>query len=257
MKILSDKVLKGAIPMILLGTVLGTTYDDVKTNTTAHAYGSKYNVSYVSSVDGDTVKVKKNGKVITLRLLLIDTPETKHPRLGVQPYGKEASNKTKYLVSRGQKLSIEYDKGAKTDKYGRHLVYLYSNGKSVQKELLGSGLARVGYIYSQKQYLNNYRTYERKAKISKKGIWSKPGYVNVRGEGFITSKSKTTRTTVNKPRTSTKTNKSVKKVSKTNYNFKNCTDLKRVYPKGVSKGHPAYQSKMDRDKDGFACEPSR
>ena len=40
----------------------------------------------------------------------------------------------------------------------------------------------------------------------------------------------------------------------TRTNFKNCTDLRTVYPSGVSKGHAAYQSKMDRDKDGWACE---
>lgn len=36
--------------------------------------------------------------------------------------------------------------------------------------------------------------------------------------------------------------------------FNNCTELKVVYPNGVAKGHPAYQDKMDRDKDGWACE---
>ena len=36
--------------------------------------------------------------------------------------------------------------------------------------------------------------------------------------------------------------------------FKNCTELRKVYPGGVRAGHPAYQSKMDRDKDGHACE---
>lgn len=36
--------------------------------------------------------------------------------------------------------------------------------------------------------------------------------------------------------------------------FKNCTELKKVYPGGVKKGHPAYQSKMDGDGDGHACE---
>lgn len=38
--------------------------------------------------------------------------------------------------------------------------------------------------------------------------------------------------------------------------FKNCTALKEYYPDGVQKGHPAYASKHDRDKDGWACEPS-
>lgn len=37
-------------------------------------------------------------------------------------------------------------------------------------------------------------------------------------------------------------------------NFKNCTELREVYPNGVEKGHPAYQAKMDRDNDGWACE---
>ena len=39
-------------------------------------------------VDGDTVKLNYKGKEETFRLLLIDTPETKDPRKGVQPYGK-------------------------------------------------------------------------------------------------------------------------------------------------------------------------
>lgn len=37
-------------------------------------------------------------------------------------------------------------------------------------------------------------------------------------------------------------------------NFSNCTELRTVYPAGVPKGHAAYQSKMDRDKDDYACE---
>lgn len=36
--------------------------------------------------------------------------------------------------------------------------------------------------------------------------------------------------------------------------FENCTDLRTAYPAGVDSSHPAYQSKMDRDKDGYACE---
>ena len=36
--------------------------------------------------------------------------------------------------------------------------------------------------------------------------------------------------------------------------YKNCTLLREVYPDGVPQGHPAYESKHDRDKDGWACE---
>lgn len=36
--------------------------------------------------------------------------------------------------------------------------------------------------------------------------------------------------------------------------FKNCTELRKVYPNGVSSSHPAYLPKFDRDKDGWGCE---
>lgn len=55
-----------------------------------------------------------------------------------------------------------------------------------------------------------------------------------------TTKPATVKPTVTKPTTRT--------------NFKNCTDLRTVYPDGVPEGHAAYQGKMDRDKDGWACE---
>ena len=36
--------------------------------------------------------------------------------------------------------------------------------------------------------------------------------------------------------------------------FDNCDDLRTEYPNGVPSTHPAYEAKMDRDKDNFACE---
>ncbi|MFS0577285.1 MBL fold metallo-hydrolase [Sporosarcina sp. 179-K 3D1 HS] len=36
--------------------------------------------------------------------------------------------------------------------------------------------------------------------------------------------------------------------------FKNCTELRKYYPGGVMRGHPAYERKHDRDGDGHACE---
>ena len=36
--------------------------------------------------------------------------------------------------------------------------------------------------------------------------------------------------------------------------FANCTDMREYYPNGVKSSHPAYASKHDRDKDGWACE---
>ncbi|WP_342541903.1 hypothetical protein MHH33_12590 [Paenisporosarcina sp. FSL H8-0542] len=41
-------------------------------------------VELIAVIDGDTIKVKYNGKIETVRYLLIDTPEVRHQTLGNQ-----------------------------------------------------------------------------------------------------------------------------------------------------------------------------
>lgn len=36
--------------------------------------------------------------------------------------------------------------------------------------------------------------------------------------------------------------------------YSNCTQLRQDYPAGVPSSHPAYASRLDRDKDNYACE---
>lgn len=68
--------------------------------------GTPATVTYV--VDGDTLDVKfKNGKTERVRMLLVDTPETKHPRLGVQPFGPESSKFTKTQLT-GKKWALSW-----------------------------------------------------------------------------------------------------------------------------------------------------
>uniref|UniRef100_UPI003342E2A5 Disordered protein (D131D) n=1 Tax=Staphylococcus aureus TaxID=1280 RepID=UPI003342E2A5 len=52
----------------------------------------------IKAIDGDTVKLMYKGQPMTFRLLLVDTPETKHPKKGVEKYGPEASAFTKKMV---------------------------------------------------------------------------------------------------------------------------------------------------------------
>lgn len=39
--------------------------------------------------------------------------------------------------------------------------------------------------------------------------------------------------------------------------FANCRELRRDYPAGVPRDHPAYRPDLDRDHDGRACENTR
>lgn len=200
-------------------------------------------------VDGDTVHViDSNNNMLKLRLLLIDTPETVHPNKPVEAFGPEASARMNELMNSAEDLHIEYDEGAATDHYGRHLVYLYADGKSVHEILLEEGLARVGYIYEQQRYLEKFLEKEQYAKNNQLGIWSIPGYVNEDKEGFNSE--------VDEAQTDTESSGAKNKIpaSDSPYNFRNCTDLRTEFPNGVASDHPAYQSKMDRDNDDWACE---
>ena len=140
-------------------------------------------------VDGDTMKLKLDvtGEIITLRLLLVDTPESVKKGVEPQPYSIEASNFTKNTLLSGDTVYIEYDEGDITDKYGRHLGYLwfYSNDNSnwqiFNEKLISEGYARVGYIYSQKKYLNELYKAQEYAKSNKLNIWSVDGYVTNKG----------------------------------------------------------------------------
>ncbi|CAI6288289.1 endonuclease YokF [Bacillus subtilis] len=221
------------------------------------------------AVDGDTIKVTYNGNVDTVRYLLVDTPETKKPNSCVQPYGEDASKRNKELVNSG-KLQLEFDKGDRRDKYGRLLAYVYVDGKSVQETLLKEGLARVAYVYEPNtKYIDQFKKNEQEAKSEKLSIWSKNGYVIDRGfNGCV--KEKTTavkKATTSKPAAKQPTTpKASSETSTTTENeasaestgetetFKNCTELRKKYPNGVPSSHPAYQSKMDRDHDNYACE---
>jgi len=107
----------------------------------------KIPVELSSVVDGDTAKFIYNHKEQTFRFLLIDTPETKHPRLGKQPFGQEASDRTAQLLNNASKIEVEFDVGQKQDKYNRNLAYIYVDGKLLNNILVREGLAKVAYVY--------------------------------------------------------------------------------------------------------------
>lgn len=95
----------------------------------------------INVVDGDTINVLINGAEFRVRYILVDTPETKHPDKGVEPFGPEADQANRQLVE-GKVVHLEKDV-SETDRYGRLLRYVYVDGKMVNEELLCLGLAQV------------------------------------------------------------------------------------------------------------------
>ncbi|TYS68847.1 nuclease [Sutcliffiella horikoshii] len=138
-------------------------------------------VPLVRVIDGDTIKVIINNKEENIRFLLVDTPETNHPRMdGPQPFGPEAKNFMEDFME-GGKVEIELDVSER-DHYGRILAYVYVNGVSAQEELLKRGLARVAYIFPPNtRYVDSYQVIQKKAQTEGIGIWSVENYAQEDG----------------------------------------------------------------------------
>jgi micrococcal nuclease len=138
---------------------------------------SEVPITLVHIIDGDTIKVNVNGKLETVRYLLIDTPESKNPKTCVQLYAKEAFLRNSELVKSG-KLTLEFEQGNTRDSYGRLLAYVFVDGESIQGTLLKEGYARVAYIMNPPyKYLETFRKEETLAKRGKINIWSRWNFV--------------------------------------------------------------------------------
>ena len=129
--------------------------------------GIDYRVERV--VDGDTLLLTNNARV---RLLGIDTPETKKKDHPIEPWGPEATDYTKRFVSAaGDRVQLEFDK-ERVDRYGRALAYVFSNGRFLNEELVRAGLARVRHDPFSSSVRRKLRKAEDEAKTARRGIWS-------------------------------------------------------------------------------------
>lgn len=130
-------------------------------------------VKFSSCVDGDTAKFEYKKEVITARFLAVDTLETKHPKKGVEPFGKEASEYTCNRLKSAKNIKLEFDENSdEKDKYNRYLVWVFVDGKLLQRELISEGLASVAYLYGDYKYTDELESLEQVAEDKKIGIWS-------------------------------------------------------------------------------------
>lgn len=209
-------------------------------------------------IDGDTIEVNLNGKLEKVRMLLIDTPETVHPRRPAQPYGKEASDFTQKLLL-NKEVKLEKDQEDK-DKYGRLLRYIYVEDQSVQELLLTEGLARVAVYPPNTKYEQKYRELQDQAKAKKIGIWSINGYV--KDDGFDPPEKKETvqKTNQSKPQTSRPSNPQSRSQPRSTSTYtggdKDCKDFatQREAQRFFESQRPGDPHGLDRDGDGIACE---
>ncbi|OUM91274.1 MAG: thermonuclease [Parageobacillus thermoglucosidasius] len=210
-----------------------------------------------------------------MRLIGVNTPES---TIRTEPYGKEASKYTKSKLE-GKKVYLQRDV-SQTDRYGRllRIVWLQiptddMNESEIRTKMFNADLVLNGYAEPSTyppdvKYADYFRKFAREAREENKGLWAYGEYGTTKGDfdpkqssgTSLSTKSSHSNSISHSNSTSSNNvsnntdNISTPASSEENEYFANCTELRKVYPNGVPSNHPAYQPKLDRDKDGYACE---
>jgi micrococcal nuclease len=127
-------------------------------------------------IDGETFVVSRGKQNVRVRLIGVDTPETVKRGTPVQPFGPEASARTRELIAQGgNKVRLMGD-GARVDRYGRSLAHatvkIGGKDRNVGETLVREGLARAELQYQYSRTMKNlYWDAEQKAKRDRLNLW--------------------------------------------------------------------------------------
>lgn len=140
-------------------------------------------------VDGDTIAVQIEREIEKVRLIGIDTPESRrNERANLQAersrqdvkiilqMGKQAKEALKTLLPKGTELRIEYDV-RKRDRYGRLLAYVYkTDGTMINEEMVRLGYAQLLTIPPNVRYVERFKKALTKAQKEERGLWASGGF---------------------------------------------------------------------------------
>ena len=129
--------------------------------------------------DGGTIRVNIGGQSESVRLIGIDTPETRHPERGVEPFGPEAAAFTKQLD--GKTVWLELDVQER-DRFGRLLAYVWTdkpatvNRDAIKRlmfnaRLLSEGLAQISTFPPNVRYVEHFTALQKDAQAAGRGLW--------------------------------------------------------------------------------------
>jgi micrococcal nuclease len=129
-------------------------------------------ITILKVVDGDTVDIDINGRTERVRLIGVNTPETKHPTKPIECFGPEASAYMTELLPKGTTVRIERDLEAR-DRYGRMLLYLYrdSDNLFINLDLVSRGYGTPMSIEPNTFHRNDFVQAAALAEVSNVGLW--------------------------------------------------------------------------------------
>jgi len=124
-------------------------------------------------VDGDTLDLIIDGQEERVRLIGIDTPETKSESVPVQCYGQEAADALAGLLPVGSEVQIQRDTEPR-DRFGRLLLYVTraTDGLNVNRWLVEQGFADVLFLEPNTTFESEFVGVRNEARAQGRGLWS-------------------------------------------------------------------------------------
>lgn len=126
----------------------------------------------VRVIDGDTLVVSINNGDHTIRLLNVDTPETKDPDKPVECLGPQATDYLTSIIPPGTSIRLEFDK-KRHDQYGRTLAGVFApDGTLVNAEIAREGLGVPVEYDGNVKFLPPVEEAYEEARAAKSGLFS-------------------------------------------------------------------------------------
>lgn len=162
----------GRVARIVVGTVaLGLVATACTQAPASQTANDRNGATVVRVIDGDTIVADLSGAETTVRLLNVDTPETKHPDKPVQCLGAEATDYTKSLLAPGDRIELAYDV-QRLDPYGRTLAGVYKDGSLVNADIAAAGLGVAVLFEPNERFYPEVLAAEQRAQEASEGLYS-------------------------------------------------------------------------------------
>ena len=128
-------------------------------------------VSLIRPVDGDTAnfETKSYGRV-NVRFSGVNTPETRHPTLGLEYYGKEASAFTEQKLREADVIEIEWDL-TQSPSHDRPIGIVFVDGVNLNILLVMEGYGDLRYLEEDMPYAREYIDALEYAQTNNLGRW--------------------------------------------------------------------------------------
>jgi len=121
--------------------------------------------------DGDTLVLAGGERV---RLIGVDTPEKDHANPRVRDFAAAATRFTRERAV-GREVRLDFETGARRDRYGRTLAYVYLP----DGELLNLAIVREGYGFAYTRFpfalRKEFKRAEGEARRARRGLWADLG----------------------------------------------------------------------------------